>query len=238
MSHTSKRPGLLPFLLALVLGGCESFPELGQVLNVPTADDVLSTQTIAAGLREALEIGSNRAVDALGSPGGFLRSTYHVPLPDTLQQAGDVARRFGLAGIFDEMEIKLNRAAEAAAPKAQALFVSAIRQLTFNDVMTIYQGGDDAATRYLERTTAAQLRADMQPIVEASLADVGAVTTFKSLADQYNRLPLVAPVDADLTGHVLRYASRAIFARLAREEADIRRNPAKRTTQLLRQVFG
>jgi hypothetical protein len=225
-------------ILTLILGGCESLPELAQVLKVPTADDVLSTQTIAAGLREALEVGSGRAVDSLGRPGGFFRSSFHVPLPETLRQAQEVAERFGLSGVFDEMEVKLNRAAEAAAPKAQALFVSAIRQLTFEDVMAIYQGGDDAATRYLKRTTSAQLRAEMQPIVDASLAEVGAVTTFKTLAEQYNRLPLVTPVDADLTGHVLGYASNALFSRLAREEAAIRKNPAKRTTELLRQVFG
>jgi hypothetical protein len=238
MARSMVRSRLLTLMLPLLIGGCESLPELSKVLSVPTAEDVLSTQTIAAGLREALEVSSDRAVDSLGRPGGFFRSAFHVPLPDTLRQAQEVAGRFGLSGIFDEMELKLNRAAEAAVPKAQALFINAIRQLTFADVMSIYHGGDDAATRYLKRTTSAQLRAEMQPIVDSSLAEVGAVSTFKELAGQYNRLPLVTPVDADLTGHVLRFASDAVFARLAREEAAIRRNPAKRTTELLRQVFG
>lgn len=238
MSLSKIRLQVLSSLFALLLTGCESLPELGRVLNVPTADDVLSTQTIAAGLREALEVGADRTVESLGRPGGYFQSVYHVPLPESLRQAQEVAERFGLGATFDELELKLNRAAEAAAPKARALFVGAIRKLTFEDVMAIYRGGDDAATSYLKRTTSAQLRAEMQPIVDASLAEVGAVNTFKTLADQYNRLPLVAPVNADLTGHVLTYASDAVFARLAREEADIRRNPAKRTTELLRQVFG
>ena len=236
--RTIVRVRVAVLLLSALSAGCEALPELSQVLDVPTADDVLSTQTIAAGLREALEVGSDRAVDALGSPGGFYRSAYHIPLPERLQQAQEVAERFGLGGLFDDMETKLNRAAEAAAPRARALFIGAIRQLTFQDVMAIYQGGDDAATRYLKRTTSAALRAQMQPVVESSLAEVGAVNTFETLAEQYNRLPLVTPIDADLTGHVLTYASDAIFARLAREEAAIRRNPAKRTTELLRQVFG
>jgi len=213
-------------------------PDLSQVLNVPTAEDVLSTETIASGLREALKIGSEQAVTELGRPDGFLKSGFHIPLPDSLIQARDVAGRFGLAGIFDEMEVQLNRAAEAAAPKAQKLFVAAIQQLTFEDVMTIYRGPDDAATRYLRRTTSDELRAQMRPIVDSSLAEVGAMNTFKSLADQYNRLPLVTPINADLSSHVLDYAGDALFALVAREEAAIRRNPAKRTTELLRQVFG
>lgn len=226
------------FSLLLFLVGCESLPELSQVLNVPTAEDVLSTDTIAAGLREALEVGSEHAVAQLGRPDGFLQSPFHIPLPDSLRQARDIAGRFGLDGLFDEMEVQLNRAAEDAVPRARKLFVDAIRQLTFEDVMAIYSGSDDAATRYLRRTTSTELRFQMRPIVDASLAEVGALNTFKSLADQYNRLPLVTPIDADLTSHVLDHAGNALFALVAREEAAIRRNPAKRTTELLQRVFG
>ena len=213
-------------------------PDLSQVLNVPTAEDVLSTETIAAGLREALIVGAEHATMELGRSNGFLKSPFHIPLPESLQQAQEVAGRFGFAGIFDEMEVELNRAAEVAVPKAQKLFVAAIRQLTFDDVMSIYRGPDDAATRYLKRSTSAELRTQMRPIVTASLAEVGALNTFKSLADQYNRLPLVAPINADLTSYVLDHASSAAFTLVAREEAAIRRNPAKRTTELLQQVFG
>ncbi|MEJ2089695.1 MAG: DUF4197 domain-containing protein, partial [Gammaproteobacteria bacterium] len=225
-------------LLLLLMAGCESLPDLSQVLDVPTAEDVVSTETIAAGLREALSVGSERAVSTLGRPDGFLKSAFHIPLPDSLLQARDVASRFGLAGVFDDMEVRLNRAAEAAAPKAQKLFVSAIRQLTFDDVIGIYRGPDDAATRYLRRTTGTALRAEMRPIIDESLAEVGALNAFRSLAEQYNRLPLVTPIDADLTSHVLDHAADALFAQVAREEGAIRRDPAKRTTELLRKVFG
>lgn len=221
-----------------MFAGCESLPELSQVLNVPTAEDVLSTETIAAGLREALTIGSKTAVASLGRPDGFLESRFHIPLPDSLRQAKDVAGRFGLDGLFDEMEVELNRAAEAAIPQAQKLFVGAIRKLTFDDVMAIYSGPDDAATRYLRRTTSTELRSQMRPIVNVSLEQVGALNTFRSLVEQYNRLPLVAPIDADLTSHVLDQAGDAVFTLVAKEEAAIRRNPAKRTTRLLQQVFG
>lgn len=132
----------------------------------------------------------------------------------------------------------MNQAAEAAAPQAQALFVDAIRSLTFEDVIAIYNGPDDAATQYLKRTTGARLQSDMRGIVDAQLGQVGAVRTFNDVVSRYNALPLVTPIKADLSQHVLDYASDAVFKQLAVEEAAIRQDPVKRTTALLRQVFG
>jgi len=240
LSCNALRTARQSFLAALLfaLTACESIPDLGEVLTLPTSGQTLSTETIASGLREALQVGSERAVSTLGQSDGFLNSVFHIPLPDSLRQAQEVAGRFGMDGIFDEMEVRLNRAAEAAVPRAKSLFVTAIRQLTFQDVLAIYRGPNDAATRYLEQTTAATLRAQMRPIVDDSLSEVGALNTFRTLADQYNRLPLVTPIDADLTSHVLDHASTALFAQVAKEEAAIREDPAKRTTELLREVFS
>ena len=104
----------------------------------------LTDQTIARGLKEALTVGSGRVVDTLGAQGGFLDGAFRIPLPDKLQDAQEVAARFGLSKPFDELEVRMNRAAEAATPKARELFVGAIRQMSFSDVMSIYRGGDDA----------------------------------------------------------------------------------------------
>ena len=153
----------------------------------------------------------------------------------TLAEVIDDARALSL---FAPNRLIWAASAEAAVPRAKSLFVTAIRQLTFQDVLAIYRGPNDAATRYLEQTTAATLRAQMRPIVDDSLSEVGALNTFRTLADQYNRLPLVAPIDADLTSHVLDHASTALFAQVAKEEAAIREDPAKRTTELLREVFS
>jgi len=220
----------------LCLNACETLSEFDDLLN-PAQSTELGTSTIAAGLREALTVGAGRVVNSLGAENGFLDSKFHIPLPDKLKKAQEVAGRFGMSGIFDDLEVQLNRAAEAATPKARDLFVDAIKAMTFMDVMNIYQGADDAATQYLQRTTAEQLNLQMRPVVDQGLNQVGAVSTFKDLATQYNRLPLVKPVDADISGHVLKYASTALFAELAKEEAAIRNEPVKRTTELLRRVF-
>lgn len=55
---------------------------------------------------------------------------------------------------------------------------------------------------------------------------------------QYKALPFVPDVKADLVDHVLDRAIAGIFLYLGREEAAIRENPAKRTTELLKKVFA
>jgi len=52
--------------------------------------------------------------------------------------------------LLDDLELKLNRAAEQATPKAKELFLSSIEQMTMDDVMGIYNGPPDAATRYFQ----------------------------------------------------------------------------------------
>ena len=230
---------LIVLVLALLLSGCESTELIEEILSGSSSSSgELTDQTIARGLKEALTVGSGRVVDTLGAQGGFLDGAFRIPLPDKLQDAQEVAARFGLSKPFDELEVRMNRAAEAATPKARELFVGAIRQMSFSDVMSIYRGGDDAATQYLRRTTGESLESQMRPVIDNSLEDVGAAQTLESLISRYNALPLVKPIEADLTGYVTGYAEDAIFTRLAAEEADIRRNPVKRTTELLRTVFG
>ena len=132
----------------------------------------------------------------------------------------------------------MNLAAEAAVPQARSLLLGAVNNLTFADVMGIYRGPEDAATQYLKGATGAEIDRRMRPIVTEQLNQVGAVSTFKSLVKQYNALPLVKPIDADLEGHVTDYASAALFTQLAAEEAAIRKDPLKRSTELLKRVFG
>lgn len=211
----------------------------GSAATSTTSTTGLSDPEIAAGLKEALKVGTERVVTQLGAVDGFNADPQiHIPLPASLQQAQGTLQRFGMSGLFDDLELKLNRAAEAATPEAKALFVDAIGQMTLEDVQRIYQGPDDAATRYFEEKMSAPLAEKMRPLVEESLSQVGAVQAYDSAMSQYRSLPFVPDLKADLTRQVIDGGLEGIFYYLAREEAAIRENPAKRTTELLQQVFG
>lgn len=203
------------------------------------AAGALSTDELTAGLKDALRVGTERVVSQLGKTDGFnADTTIRIPLPDTMQTVRSTLQPLGMSGMLDDLETRLNRAAEAATPQAQALFVEAISEMTLDDAKAIYDGAPDAATRYFESKMSAPLAEAMRPIVDDSLAEVGAIKAYDNLMGQYRSVPLVPDVKADLTNHVLDKGMDGIFHYVAQEEAAIRANPAARTTDILKRVFG
>ncbi len=199
----------------------------------------LSLTDITAGLREALKVGSERVVGQIGTADGYnLDPDIHIPLPPELQKVQSVLQRFGLSGMADDLELRLNRAAEAAAPKTKELIWKAITEMTLDDAKRIYDGPDDAATQYFRKVSSADLADTVRPVVDQSLEEVGAVSAYDGLMGEYKSLPFVPDVKANLSDHAVDMALEGLFFYLGKEEAAIRQNPAKRTTELLSRVFG
>ena len=147
-------------------------------------------------------------------------------------------RKFGLSSLADDVEMRINRAAEQAAPKAKEIIWKAIEGMTLDDAQAIYNGPEDAATQYFRRVSTDDLTANVKPIVQQTLDEVGAIAAYDKLMGQYKGIPFVPDVKADLTQHATDGALEGLFHYLAQEEAAIRQNPAKRTTELLAKVFG
>lgn len=210
---------------------------IGAVLG--TGGGGLSQDEIARGLREALEIGTERAVDDLAVTNAFFSNPeIHIPLPGALGEAQNALRPLGLAGLLDDLELSLNRGAEQAMPAATRIFGDAIAQLTFQDVIDIWLGPDDAATRYFQRTTSSPLSDAMRSPVRSALDRAGAVRLYDQIIRQAGTVPGMPDLRADLTDHVLGLALPALFDQVALEEARIREDPVARTTDLLERVFG
>ncbi len=201
--------------------------------------DTLSVDEIGAALKEALRVGTATVTDQLGRFDGFNGDPdVHIPLPENLQTVKSVLDRVGMSQLVDDLELKLNRAAEAATPPAKRLFLQAIDDMTVDDVKGIYNGPEDAATRYFQEKMSPALRKEMRPIVDESLSTVGAIQAYDTLMDQYRAIPFVPDAKADLTEYAIEKGMDGIFYYLAKEETAIRQNPAKRTTEILKQVFG
>ena len=199
----------------------------------------LATEEIIAGLREALKVGTERVVETIGHDDGFNKSPdIHIPLPENLTTVQSMLSRFGMGALGDELELKLNRAAEAATPKAKEIFWQAISSMSLEDARKIYDGPVDAATQYFRGSMSSPLKTEMHPIVDATLDEVGAVRAYDRMMGEYANLPFVPDVKADLTDYALDKALDGIFLYLAREEEAIRNNPAQRTTEILKKVFG
>lgn len=204
-----------------------------------TATSSLTSDEIAGGLREALRVGTERVVGQVGALDGFNADPeIRIPLPGPLQTVQSALQKVGLSGMADDLELKLNRAAEAAAPQAKELFFQAIGEMSLEDVQSIYSGPDDAATRYFESKMRSPLGDRMAPIVDDSLADVGAIASFDAMMAQYKQIPFVPDVSSDLTDYVVEKGMDGMFFYVAKEEAAIRNNPVERTTDILKRVFG
>ncbi|MDZ7804856.1 DUF4197 domain-containing protein [Thiohalophilus sp.] len=199
----------------------------------------LTEQEIAAGLKEALKVGTERVVDQVGQQGGYYQDrAIHIPLPAKLQPVQETLMKVGLGHYLAELEQRMNRAAEVAAPKAKALFIDAIRQMSWQDVKQIYNGPNDAATRYFQNRMTPQLKRMMRPVIDDTLSQVGVVQTYDKVMDRYRAIPLAPELNFDLSSYVMQHGIDGMFYYLAKEEAAIRQDPAKRTTEILQRVFG
>lgn len=204
-----------------------------------SAQNSLSDNNIAGGLKDALTVSSGKVVNQLSTPGGFNTDpSIRIPLPSSLQTIQQTMSKFGFGSYLDDLQLKLNEAAELATKKAKPIFVNAIKEMTWDDAKSILNGADNSATQYFREKTSSDIASEMKPIVEQSLNQVGAVNSYDQLISKYKSLPLVPDVKADLTQHVMDKGADGIFHYMALEEKKIRENPAARTTELLKKVFA
>ena len=204
-----------------------------------TAKEGLTSSEIGGAFKQALAIGTGNVVGQVGAANGFNDdSAIHIPLPKELETVNTMLATVGMSKAVDDLELKLNRAAESAAPVAQDLFLDAITKMSFTDIANIYSGPEDSATQYFKKAMTPELTKKMEPIIQNSLAEVGAVQAYDNVMGQYKNLPFVPDVKADLEAHVIGKGLDGIFHYMAVEEASIRSDPAKQTTALLKKVFG
>jgi hypothetical protein len=228
------RKKLLILLSFITFSSCA---ELQQIVD--TMPTTMDSETIARGLREALDQGIDKQVKKLTQEGGFYNNQLvKIMLPQELQKVDKTLRDIGLGSLADEGLKLLNTAAEDAVKEATPIFVDAVRGITFTDAKDILLGADNAATSYLEGRTDKQLYAKFNPIIQSSFAKVGADQIWTNIIERYNAVPFVQKVNPDLTDYVTNEALKGVFTMISVEEKEIRNNISARTTPLLRQVFG
>lgn len=181
------------FLTAVLFLSCLAQAQLGDILK--KADETLnqrstaglSNDKIIAGLKEALQVSTGKAVALIGKPDGFLKNeAIKILLPPKLETVGKGMRMLGMGAKVDELEVGMNRAAEQATPLAKQIFIAAVKKMSFDDARKILTGSDTAATEYFKRTSSADLTTAFSPIVKRSMQQVGVV-------QQYNNVLASAP---------------------------------------------
>ena len=213
--------------------------KLNDIKNKVTGGEALSQEDIGNGLKEALNVGIKEGVDFLSAEDGYYKTVYKVLLPEEAQKVATKLRAVpGFSNFEEDLVLKLNRAAEDAAKKATPIFVSAIKQMTFQDALNILMGEKDAATRYLEKSTFQSLYDEFRPVIIESLDKFNAREYWQKGATAYNKIPLTQDVTTELDDYVTKNALMGLFSMVEKKELDIRDNQGSRTTDLMQRVFA
>ena len=196
------------------------------------------SNTIIAGLKEALSIGAKNGVTTVSKVDGYFgNQLIKIPIPENIQKTEKMLRKVGLNKEVDAFILSMNRAAEKAAPQALSFFTDAVKEMTSPDAVGILRGNDTAATDFLKSKTYDKIYGAFKPVVSSAMNDVGVTHAFKQMMDKARSIPLLKKESVDLDHYVTSKALDGLFIVVGQEEKKIRKDPAARVTELLRTVF-
>ena len=251
----------------------------------------LSLGEADGGLRQALGRAALASALRLGRLDGYWADgKVRIPLPRPLDALQSRLRPLSLSAPLDNFQMRLNRAAETAAPRAGTIFLDTIKTVSIADAIQIVRGGDTAGTDMLKARATTQLSALMTPPMSQAVDASGAGAALDRINARYGRdiqrlgglsglrndaspvsnvasptsatsSPLIFGANAtantaptttssaivgaqneslksQMIGFAVAKALDGLFFYVGEEERAIRRDPAKRTTDLLRRVFG
>lgn len=234
---------LVPVLLCTVFlfNSCDTLQQAGGLpgMGGVTPGTTPTNSEISSGIKQALQIGLQDGVKKVSAVDGYFKNPLiKILFPPNAQKIENTLRNIGLGSLCDQVELSLNRAAEDAAKQAAPIFTNALSQMTLTDVTNILLGSDTSATNYFRRATTSQLVAKFSPVIANSLNKVDATKYWSDVTTKYNQLPLVKPINTDLTAYVTDQAINGLFVMVAQKEKEIRNQLSARTTPLLKKVFG
>lgn len=221
--------------IMIVIAGCDK-----QITDILDTDTSLSEEEIVAGLKQALEVGSENAGDQLAAVDGYFgNQIIKILMPPEAEKVENTLRSIGLGSEVDKAILSMNRAAEDAATKAAPIFINAITNMSIADGLGILNGGNGAATTFLKDNTTQELTDAFAPVIKTSLEKVNATKYWQDIFTVYNALPTTQnKINPDLQAYVTERALNGLFVTVEQEENKIREDPAARVTELLQKVFG
>ncbi len=204
----------------------------GSATSTPTGNEINSA------LKQVLDMGIKQGVEQVSQKDGFFKNALiKILFPPQAQKVEQTLRKIGMGNICDQFILSVNRAAENASKEALPIFVNALKRMSFSDATRILLGSDTAATHYFRTATTSELAKKFQPVISKSLNQVDATKYWGTITNQYNKLPLVQPINTDLSAYVTQKAIDGLFQMVAQKEIQVRDNISGRSTPLLKKVF-
>jgi hypothetical protein len=203
---------------------------------------VLSNEEVIKGLKEALNIGIEKSTEKASAIGGFLKNDLiRIPFPPEAKIVRDKAMQWGLDNKVEKFEQTLNEAAEEACKTATPIFINAVKNMSVIDGFKILKGDDIAATNYLKKETSLELYNLFIPEVKKAIEKVSLTAYWDPLVKKYNQTTRITgkeKIETDLNKYVTERALDGLFKLVEIQEKEIRKNPLKRTSEILKKVFS
>ncbi len=228
-------------IFSFLLSGCS------QIELKPFTDDVkkiinqniVTEGDISKAFKQVLETAAENSVSTLSTAGTFLKDqSVTIPFPDQAQKVEQTLRKIGFNSMCDDFHTSMNLAAENAVKEATPIFIDAIQNITFQEATKLLKGGNTAITDFLKSKTSGSLASKFNPIISEKLETNKVTKQWNKLITKYNKLPLVKPIQADLSDHVTDKTIDAVFLYISKEETNIRQNPSQRANDLIKKVFA
>jgi hypothetical protein len=235
--------------IALLTIGLEKLNDNNQTLSFEHKQTSPSKEQIINGLKGALNIGIENAVKTCTIKDGFWKNNLiRLPFPEDAIAVKQTAEKFKLNGQVEKFENTLNKAAEEASKEALPIFINAIKNMTINDGLSILNGGEGSATRFLQKNTSQELTTAFKPKVQKAIDQVQLTKYWKPLISNYNKKNLFTggkDINPDLNTYVTDKALSGLFKLIEIEENKIRKDPnqalqniTNTSVSIVKEVFG
>ena len=199
-----------------------------------------STEEAVNALKEVLSKGIKKGVQKVNKEDGYFKNPLiKIPFPKEAERISTTLEKIpGGKEKCDEIVLLINRSAELASQEALNIFIRAIKNIEISDAIALVNGKEDAATKYLEKTSKSELIIKLRPIIDKALQQTGTTKYWGDIMRVYNKVPFIKKVNPDLAEYATKEATVGLFKMIAEEEFEIRSNKLSRTTALLGKVFG
>jgi hypothetical protein len=235
--------------ISIITFGMSSNSKNIQPHSIKHKQTLPSKEQIINGLKGALNIGIENAVKTCTVKDGFWKNNLiRLPFPEDAIEVKKTAEKFMLNGQVEKFENTLNKAAEEASKEALPIFINAIKNMTVNDGISLLNGGEGAATRFLQKNTSTELTTAFKPKVQKAIDQVQLTKYWKPLISNYNKKNLLTGgknINPDLNSYVTEKALSGLFKLIEIEENKIRKDPnqalqniTNTSVSIVKDVFG
>ena len=235
---------------------CET---LDTMLETMTKSESISNDEAISAFRSAMNIGAQSAAMQLGKEDAYFKNkALKILLPDEAAVIVDNLDKIpGGQHLLDDVILRINRSAEAAAHDVVPIFATAITEMTIQDGLEIVFGDKNACTKYLHEKTYDKLTALYTPkmnerLNKPMLMGVSANAAWAKLVQAYEFAAKPAnaaaklfgqeapmpPVTSDLGRFTTEKALDGLFMKVEEEEAKIRKSPLDYADAIVQKVFS